>query len=285
MRRLAIVIATLALAGVPASASAAVEPLPDDVWVLPSDGFQRPLSSWPNATNFEMFDFTVYADFEDGEFDVEVATSPSTDPDGTLADAKRVDHYVAPVDPRVPAGEVFTARTDVGAQWLSTLGTYYWQAYYHADDGTVWATKVQSIVITERPPADPPSDPPLERTSPAQVSSPAPAAQVVASTAKQLSRSSARAILRRAIREQAGRSPQRLASSCSLPTPHVARCNLTWRDARYRYRAKATLTSTTGGMLARFDGTRTRRECTRRCRSAIHWSVATTARRASASCS
>jgi hypothetical protein len=66
------------------------------------------------------------------------------------------------------------------------------------------------------------------------------------------------------------------ASSCALPTPFLARCDLTWRDARYRYKATAKLTSTAGGMQAKIDGTRTKRECARRCRSAIHWSVATT---------
>jgi hypothetical protein len=99
---------------------------------------------------------------------------------------------------------------------------------------------------------------------------------VVSPSAKRLSRTSARAILSRAIRTQAGRSPQKLTSSCTLPTPFLARCDLTWRDARYRYTAKARLTSSPAGMVAKLDGTRTKRECERRCRSAIHWSVATT---------
>jgi hypothetical protein len=273
VRLLVLLVGFLVLAVFPAAASSEG---PYGEYAVPFDGYRQAVSSWPNATQDEMFSFTIYAEFEDGEFEIEVATEPDLDSDGTLADANRVDGYVAPLDPRVTE-EVFTAPTSLDAQWLGTLGTYYWQAH-RTDWGTLYATPVQSITITDRPPADPPSGPPLERTLPTQQPSTTanPGAQVVASTAKQLSRTSARTILRRAIREQAGRSPQTLASRCSLPTPYLARCHLTWRDARYRYRAKATLTSTTGGMLAKFDGTRTRRQCTRRCRSAIHWSVATT---------
>jgi hypothetical protein len=52
---------------------------------------------------------------------------------------------------------------------------------------------------------------------------------------------------------------------------------MTWRDARHRYRVSARLESTAGGILAELDGKRIRRACTRRCRSAVHWSVATPA--------
>src|SRR3954470_9574828 len=184
VRLLVLLVGFLVLAAFPAAAAWAAGP--DDEYAVPFDGYRHPVSSWPNATPDEMFSFTIYAEFEDGEFEIEVATKADLDPDGTLADANRVDAYVAPLDPRV-TGEVFTAPTSLDARWLGTLGTYYWQAH-RTDWGTFYATPVQSITITERPPADPPSDPPLERTSPAQVSSPAPAAQVVASTAKQLSR-------------------------------------------------------------------------------------------------
>jgi hypothetical protein len=274
--RLALLIGLLLLAALPAAATADDPNDPYAEYAVPFDGYRHPVSSWPNATSFEMFSFTIYAEFEAGEFQIEVATSPDTDPDETLADANRVDAYVAPLDPRVTE-DVFSARTRLDAQWLGTVGTYYWQAY-RIDSGYTYATPIQRIFITERPPPDPPSDPPLERSLPTQpVSSgvsggPA----VVAPTAKRLSRTSARAILSRAIRTQAGRRPQKLTSSCTLPTPFLAKCSLTWRDARYRYKVKARLTSSTGGMLAKLDGTRTRRDCARRCRSAIHWSIATT---------
>jgi hypothetical protein len=271
-----LLIGLLLLAAFPAAASADDPENPYEEYAVPFDGYRHPVSSWPNATSFEMFSFTVYAEFEAGEFQVEVATSPDADPDGTLADANRVDAYVAPLDPRVTE-EVFSARTSLDAQWLGTLGTYYWQAYRIESGAVVYATPIQRIFITERPPPDPPSDPPLERSPPTQPISPGGSAGpvVVTPTAKRLSRTSARTILSRAIRTQSG-SPQKLTSSCSLPTPYLARCDLTWRDARYGYKVKAKLTSSTGGILAKLDGTRTRRECTRRCRSAIHWSIATT---------
>jgi hypothetical protein len=273
---LVLVLGSLLLAALPAPASAYDLESPYDEYAVPFDGYRHPISSWPNATSSEMISFTIYAEFAAGEFEVEVATSPNADPDGTLADANRVDAYVAPLDPRVTE-EVFTVRTNLDSEWVATLGTYYWQAYRRESGAIVYSTPIQRIIIAERPPPDPPSDPPLARTPPTQPATTTPG-QVAGPVAKQLSRSSAKTILRRAIRTQSGRSPQALTSSCSLPTPYLARCRLTWRDARYRYRANARLTSSTGGMRAKLDGTRTRtrRECTRRCRSAIHWSIATT---------
>src|SRR3954453_15973065 len=193
VRRLVLLVGFLVLAAFPAAASADG---PDGEDAVPFDGYRHPVSSWPNATHDEMFSFTIYAEFEDGDFQIEVATEPDLDPDGTLADANRVDAYVAPLDSRV-TGEVFTAPTSLDAQWLGTLGTYYWQAH-GTDWGTFYATPVQSIPITERPPAaqtpppprpppaPPPPAPPLERTLPTeQPSTTGPAGtQVVASTAK-----------------------------------------------------------------------------------------------------
>jgi hypothetical protein len=277
--RLFLVITVLALAALPNAARADdPEPLPPDAYVLPYDGYHHPVSSWPNATNFEMFDFTIYADYEAGEFWIDVASSPATDADGKLVDV--VDSYVAPVDPRAPSGEVFTARTTVDSQWLGTLGTYYWRGYYTADDGDVYATPIQRLVVTERPLPDPPSEPapsPPLSTLPA---SPAPVAPLPAPAPAparaQLSQSSAKAIIARTIRSRTRRSAQKLTTSCSLPSETAARCTVSWRDARYRYRATARVTSTTTGVLVKLDGTRTRRACSQRpCRRAIHWSVAT----------
>jgi hypothetical protein len=260
----------------PPAASADPVPLPEDVWVLPSSGSQHPASSWPNATNFEMFDFTIYADgFHAGVFHIEVATSPDAEPgDGTLVDV--IDTYDAPVDPRTPAGEVFTARANPASEWLARLGTYYWQAYYTAADGTVYATPIETITIVERPPPDPPSDPPPPLPSPPASTSAGSPAPIPAKTAARLTRTVARAIIQRAIRSRTHRSAQKLATSCSLPSATSARCNVSWHDARYRYRGNAKLKSTTAGILVTLDGTRTQRTCsTRTCSRAIHWSVAT----------
>jgi hypothetical protein len=271
--RLFLVIAVLALAALPSAALADdPEPLPGDAYAAPYDGYRNPVSSWPSATNFEMFDFTIYADFESGEFLIDVASSPATDADGKLVDV--IDSYVAPVDPRAPSGEVFTARARVDSQWLGTLGTYYWRGYYTADDGDVYATPIQRIVVTERPPPDPPSEPePLPPLLSPRPSS-APVAPLPPPARAQLTRSSATAVIARTIRSQTRRSPQKLTTSCSLPSDTAARCTVSWRDARYRYRATAKLTATTTGVLVKLDGTRTRRACSRRpCSRAIHWTL------------
>ena len=269
MRLLGLVIGLVLLAALPVAAAA------DDEYAVPYDGYRQPVSSWPNAVSSEMIAFTIYAPFADGEFEVEVATGPDADPDGTLADAGRVDAYVAPMDPRVTA-EVFTAHTDLDAAWLATLGTYYWQAYRREAGAVVYSTPVQRITIVERPPPDAPSEPPLTSTSPTQAATPA-ASYPEAPVAVKLSRRSATTILKRVVRTQSSRRPRALVSRCTLPTSFLAECRLTWRDARHRYRVSARLESTAGGMLAEIDGKRIRRACKRRCRSAVHWTVATLA--------
>jgi hypothetical protein len=274
--RLFLVFATFVLSALPAAALADdPEPLPAGSYAVPYDGYRHPVSSWPNATNFEMFDFTIYADYAGGEFDVDVATSPDTDADGRLTDV--VASYVAPLDPRAAAGEVFTARTTVDSQWLGTLGTYYWRGYYTAW-GTLYTTPIQRIDIVERPPSDPPGPPAPPPVSPPAQTAPAPlpAAPPAPAARADLTRTSAKTIIRRTIRRQTGRSAQGLTATCSLPSAGRANCAVAWRDARYRYRGNAELRSTAAGVTLSLDGTRTRRACDGgRCRRALHWSLAT----------
>ena len=270
VRLLGLVICLVLLAAFPGAAVA------EDEYAVPFDGYRQPVSSFPNALRSEMIAFTIYAPFADGEFEIEVATGPDADPDGTLADAGRVDAYVAPPDPRVTS-EVFTAHTDLDAAWLATLGTYYWQSYRREAGAIVYATPVQRIVIVERPPPDAPFDPSSAGTSPAPAAATPPAAYLEPGTAVKLSRRSATTILRRVVRTQSGRRPRALVSRCTLPTSFLAECRLSWRDARHRYRVRARLESTAGGMLAELDGKRIRRACKRRCRSTVHWSIATLA--------
>src|SRR3954451_19540112 len=123
MRGMAGALIGLVLALAPATAHA-VEPLPDGSWLVPPDGRQHVASSWPDATTFEMVDFTVYAYYGDveGAFDVEVARTPDLDPKGPLNDARRIDAYVAPL--RAGYWDVFSVRTNVASQWLGVPGTY-----------------------------------------------------------------------------------------------------------------------------------------------------------------
>src|SRR4051812_1121141 len=127
-----IVLLAVALAAlVPAPAAAQAEPLPGQTWLVPADGFVRSASSWPDARPTEMFSFTVYLDAYAALPDtiaVEVATSPATDPDGTLADASVIDRYEAL--PLVQYTDVYAGPTRLDARWLGTPGTYYWQASY-----------------------------------------------------------------------------------------------------------------------------------------------------------
>src|SRR4051795_1706503 len=133
-------------------------------WALPADGASKEASSWPHATNAEMFDFTLYtyeADDEDDTWDVEVATSPATDPDGTLAAADTIDHYSAALRAGLP-DDIFFARSNVDAKWLSEPGTYYWQAYYAEPGEPPETTPLQHFRIVPRRAPAPPD--PVERS-------------------------------------------------------------------------------------------------------------------------
>jgi hypothetical protein len=258
-----------ALLGICAAPAAAQEPLPGTSWVLPRDGSSHPASSWPDATAFEMVEFTIYVDvYEAGAhpFDVEVSGSPALDADGTLADAGRIDGYVAA--PRAAAPEVFSARTSVAAQWLSIPATYYWQAHYD-EDGEVYATPVQRLTITPRPAPDPPAvpaPPPLPLLQPPTVAAPATVPAPLAATTM-------RTIVRRAIIRVTGRAPHGLLYRCVSVTAGAAKCRPSWRDARYVYRGTLEIRSGLVGAGVTFTGTRTARSCVRRCARAFEWST------------
>ena len=253
------------------------EPLPDDAWVLPADGASHPASSWPHATTFEMFEFTIYSDFpagEDERFDLEVASAPSLDPDGTLADAARVDAYAVPR--RAGFDEIFSARTNVASRWLATPGTYYWQAYYREPDEPgepPYATPLQRITITPQrdpDPPDPPRPPPPPAAPPAALPPPPPPPPAV-KAAPRLTLRAARKALRPTIRRETGRRPRGLRAACDRETDHIVTCRLAWRDARYTYRGSMTVSSRPSGIRATLRGSRTKRACDRRCRRAIRW--------------
>lgn len=265
----------------PPPAAAQVEPLPPPAWVLPADAASRPASAWPAATPFEMVDFTiyVYAPFLlDGEFVVEVASSPTPDPDGTLADADRIDQLVA--TPRPGFSGVFSVRTDLGTRWLGTPGTYYWQAYSTRSnpeagcDPCVYASPAQSLEITARLAADPPSP---DAQPPAPVVAPSGQTLVGAPsypTAAPLTLAAARRAVRATIRLRTGRRPRGLDPGCTLATTYDARCRTVWHDARYRYRGTMFVWSDAGGTRASFTGTRARRGCkgtAHRCAARVRW--------------
>ena len=271
----AIVGATLA-AALGAFGSAAAEPLPPGSYATPADGASRAASSWPEASNFEMFEFTIYSDFPAGadeHYDLEVAAGPELDPDGTLADAARVDAYAAPR--RAGTTDIFSARTNVAARWLATPGTYYWQAYYREPDEPgepPYATPLQRITITpqrEPDPPDPPRDPrPLAAPAPLP---PAPPPPLAAKTAARLTLSAARQAVRLAIRRETGRRPRGLTPACERETDFIVTCRPSWRDARFTYRGVMTLRSRPGGIHVSLRGSRAKRSCPRRCRRAIRW--------------
>jgi hypothetical protein len=95
----------------PATASAASE------WSVPPDGASQPASSWPDATRFEMLEFTFYGD-EDLPARVQVATD------------RGMQDVVASYDTAPTAGldEIVSARTQPADRWVGTPGTYFWRA-------------------------------------------------------------------------------------------------------------------------------------------------------------
>ena len=249
-----VALAALALPAAPAAAQA--EPIPG-VWVLPANGASHLASSWPNATRDQMVDFTIYADPGSQAFDIEVATSPDLDPvDGTLLDANVIAEYSAPLRP--PFDDVFEVRTNVADRWVTTLGTYYWQAYYvHEAWGELYATPVQRLVVKPRPLPDP-SDYPTEQlpathtTLPPTPKGVTPPPEKIIAVPPELSATSARWAVRRAIVRRARHAPRRLRPRCTRVTRYVAACRPAWRDTRHRYTATVQVTSRMSGPRATF---------------------------------
>ncbi len=262
-----------ALGALGSAAAGDTQPLPSGSYATPADGASWPASSWPDATNFEMFEFTIYSDFPagaDDRFDVEVATGPGLDPDGTLADAARVDAYAVPR--RAGFSDIFSARTNVASRWLASPGTYYWQAYYREPGEAPYATPLQRITITPHRDPDPPDPPRRPRPAPPPaVLPPAPPPPPVVKAAARLTLRAARETGRVTIRRETGRRPRGLRSVCDRETDYIVTCRLAWHDARYTYRGAMTVTSRPSGIRASLRGARTQRACRRRCRRAIRW--------------
>jgi len=225
--------------------------------VLPASGASHLASAWPNATPDQMVDFTIYADPSTRAFDIEVATSPDLDPvDGTLLDANVIADYIAPLRP--PFDDVFEVRTNVADRWVTTLGTYFWQAYYAEDaDGELYATPVQRLVVKPRPLPDP-SEYPTEQLPATRATLP-PMPKVVTvppetitAVPPELTAPSARWAVRRAIVRRTRHAPRQLHARCTRVTRYVAACRPAWRDARHRYTATVQVISRMSGPRATF---------------------------------
>jgi hypothetical protein len=130
----------------------------------PADGHQHLASSWPHATDAEMFDFLVDTDFLSGYayskyLKLEVATRNVQGQDGTLADDFRVSYDMAYPSDAYPTQ--YKSRTRTSSAWLGVPGTYYWQFhldYYNTSSGCspcAYVTPVRSITITAKPTAGP----------------------------------------------------------------------------------------------------------------------------------
>jgi hypothetical protein len=235
-----------------APALADTEPLPAGTEVVPRDGQIWTASSWPNATPFEMRDFVVYAsDYEElpDEYAFAVAADPATDAHGILTNP--IDRYEAPAQPLHPG--IYAAPTSLGARWLGTAGTYYWQAsYVDDDDGDLYISPVRALTIV----AQPPSDPPVAPTLPAPARLPA---VLPVATPRPPSPGTVRIALRRAIAAATHRSPRGIVYRCTR-APAAATCRPSWRDVRFRYRGTLSLTFGTSAITATFRGTRVPRK-------------------------
>src|SRR4051812_5069380 len=136
-------VVALMLGALAAPAAAQTEPLPYGTAIVPRDGQVWTASSWPAATPSQMHEFVAYANNYDelpDAYAVAVASTPATGVDGLLADA--LDRYAAPAQPAHPG--IYAALTSIGARWLGTPGTYYWQASY-IDDGETYASPVRAL--------------------------------------------------------------------------------------------------------------------------------------------
>jgi len=242
-----------------APARAEVEPFPDHTWLIPRDGFTWKASSWPSALPSQMLDFTVYLNYQDEydelpeDVDVEVATAPDIDADGTLADAGVIDRYEA--DPVAGYDGIYSARTRTGAEWAARPGTYYWQATYGSyEDGDeeLYAGPVRALVIVPAPAPDPPQTA-IFAVSPAPATPPAPLI-----VPRPLAAGTARAVVRRAILAATHRDYRRLTYRCRT-APGAATCRPSWRNDRYRYRGTLKVATGLAGIRASFTGTRTAR--------------------------
>lgn len=268
-----VLLAVLLGAVLAAPAHAQVEPFPEHTWVIPRDGFVWRAASSPTALPSQMLDFTIYLNYVDEyaelpeDVDVEVATSPATDADGTLADAGVIDRYEAHPVPGYDG--IFTARTRTDAGWVARPGTYYWQATYEDyedEEEELYAGPVRALEIVPAPPPDPPQTftltaPPAPATPAAPVIAPQPIAATMA-----------RKIVRRAIVAGTHRSFRGLTYRC-ITAPGVATCRPTWRDQRYRYQGTLRIATGAAGISAVFTGTRAARSCTRRCAHAYRWTT------------
>jgi hypothetical protein len=231
-----------------APAAAQTEPLPAGTALVPRDGQVWTASSWPAATPSEMRDLVAYAsDYDElpDAFAFVVATSPATGPDGLLA--APIDRYAAPAQPQHPG--IYAAQTSLGARWLGTPGTYYWQASYaDEDEGEIYASPVRAVSVIAQPPPDAPTAPaavvPAPRAAPAPLAAPRPPAP-----------GSVRIAVRRAIAAATHMSPRGLVYRCA-DAPAAASCRPSWRDVRNRYRGTLQLAFGASAITATFTGTR-----------------------------
>ncbi len=252
------------------SVAHAVEPLPYSAF-SPDDGFAHTVSSWPRATDAEMFDFFIDTSSPPATVPflvLEVSRQNIPGQDGTLADDFRVDYELLYRSDAYPTQ--FRARTSPASPWLAQPGTYYWQASYSnyttGCNPCVYVTPVRSIQITPRP--QPPQPQPVP-TVPTQQPSP----DLMMRT------SDAQYYVRTMIRRKTGRSPRGLRYRCARLTSRSFRCRPSWYDSRYAFAGTAVFRHFLGSdrevyASVSFSGLRASRSCVRR-----HGSVERCARR------
>jgi hypothetical protein len=237
----------LILGLVAAPAAADTEPLPPGTTIVPRDGEVWTASSWPGATPFEMHQLAVYAsDYDElpDTFAFAVAATPATDADGLLA--APIDGYAAPAQPEHVG--IYAATTSLGAEWLGTPGTYYWQASYVDDeDGDTYASPVRSLQVIPPPPPDVPQ--------PLIPIGPPPARPLPAATPRPPDPRTVRTAVRRAIHAATHRVAHKLVYRC-VRAPAAATCRPSWRDVRNRYRGTLRLAFGANPITATFRGKR-----------------------------
>jgi hypothetical protein len=227
----------------------------------PADGLTRVASSYPSATDAEMFDFVVDTPMTPAPTQVviEVSTSNLPGQDGTLADDFRQDFRVAYRSDAYPTR--YSARTRTYDGWLAKPGTYYWQAYATVYDYASgcnpcqYLTPVRTITITPKP-APPPTPTPPPTTPPG-----GPAPTGGGSTDYFMTLSNARTYVRGIIKKSTSHTPSALTYKCRRLDFSTFRCQPAWVDKKWVYAGMLNLIDEGDTIRYRFNGIRATRTC------------------------
>jgi hypothetical protein len=196
---------------------------------------------------------------------VEISSQNALDPDGTLADDRRIGFGL--LFARGSSGLTFSGNSI----WSKSVpGMYYFQfsglkvtglsgrnARCPAGEPTcLYTSQVYSVMIPEPPPAS--------------------TGWISGRNFAYLSANQARTIVRRAIRREAGRKPRNLRYRCHRRTDATFACKASWSDRKYAWAVRVTVKARASHYVYSARGSRASLSCLkrtslRRCAVDVHW--------------